>query len=271
MSLRSSSFLLVIVSIATFLALPGMALADAGSVIPMGDLEQWTVFSLGGSKATDQLGNGTSISGELGVAGNGKVTLSGNAIVNGNLCYRSNGKLSMAPGATVTGGIYNDEDSLLDNDVNFARAAANAALLPPTDPTNNISLNKSNNMSLTGSSGQTVVLDLKSFKMNGSSLLTLTGAADTTFIINVSSQFSLSANARIVLSGGLTWNDVVFNARGVGPKVRLSGDSQFQGMLLATQRAVQIRQNALVSGSVIADSVSLQGTAQLLHPPVVSP
>jgi choice-of-anchor A domain-containing protein len=134
-----------------------------------------------------------------------------------------------------------------------------------------IDLQGSNNLTLSGAPGQTVVLNLRMLRMTGNSTLTLQGSANTTFVINVNRGFSLINAARIVLSGGLDWNDVLFNVRGTGTTVNLSGNSNFQGILLASRRSVQIRDGAILRGEVIADNLQMQGTAQVNHPAVVSP
>ena len=107
--------------------------------------------------------------------------------------------------------------------------------------------------------------------MVGNSTLTLQGSADTTYVINVNRGFSLTDASRIVLSGGLDWNDVLFNVRGPGTAVTVAGNASFQGILLATRRTVQLRDAAVLRGEVIADNWLIQGTAQINHPAVVSP
>src|SRR6185295_15549545 len=99
----------------------------------------------------------------------------------------------------------------------------------------NINLRGWHSTTVTGAPGETVVLSLRDFQLAGHSTFTLQGTATTTFIINVSGQFSLLKNARIVLSGGVQWNDVLFNVRGSGT-VSISGDASLQGILMANGR-----------------------------------
>ena len=175
-----------------------------------------------------------------------------------------------APG--ITGTVYRDQNALLNQETADALALAKAAGgLAATRGTTLINLSGTNSLTLSGAPGETVVLNLRSFAMSGSSTLTLSGSATTSYVINVNRGFSLTDSARIVLIGGLDWNDVVFNVRARGADVQLSGNAMFQGILLATRRNVRMRGFATVRGEVIADALIMQGMSQIDHPPVVSP
>jgi cytoskeletal protein CcmA (bactofilin family) len=76
--------------------------------------------------------------------------------------------------------------------------------------------------------------------------------------------------AKIVLSGGVTWDNVLFNVRGSG-HVTLGGESSLQGILMANNRTVKIGDKPAIMGEVIANKVVLRGGSQIMHPPVVSP
>jgi len=86
----------------------------------------------------------------------------------------------------------------------------------------------------------------------------------------VSSAFSLSGSAKIVLSGGVTWDNVLFNVHGTGSDVQLNGNTSLEGILMATKRKVGLSNMALVKGEIIANKISLSGSAQVIHPPVTS-
>ena len=248
------------------------ASADLGQVIPIGDLERWAAFSLGSEGSGNRLSDNTFVEGDFGAAGNGNITMTDDSTINGDVYYRSNGTLAVAPGATITGSVFNNQNSLLDNGVSEAMAASNAAAaFQSTRSLSEVNGEGTQNIVLSGAPGETVVLNLRKFQLNGDSTLTLQGSANTTYIINVKNQFSLSGNARIVLAGGLDWNDVLFNVRGKGSEVRLSGNSRFEGILLANKRTVRLRDQAIVRGEVIGGRLAFQGTSQVIHPPVVSP
>ncbi len=263
-------FLLALIGCTFFLG--NEVRADLADVLPVGDLERWAAFSLGLNGPGDRLLNHALIDGDLGAAGVGYVALTNNALIQGDLYERRNRLLRFRFGDGITGTEYRDQDALLDQEVGDARAFSKAAGSLTSTRTNKlINLRGSNNLTLSGAPGESVVLNLRSFAMSGSSTLTLTGSATTTYVINVNRRFSLTDSARIVLSGGLDWNDVVFNVRARGSDVQLGGNAMFQGILLATRRSVQMRGFATVRGEVIADALIMQGTTQINHPPVVSP
>ena len=267
---RKNCLLLLVT--ASFFVGAFQASASVATVLPgFGDLDRWGVFTLGNGPSPDWMKNDSLVDGDVGVAGNGDITMTDNARINGNLYYRSNGTLKMSGSATIIGARFHNMDSVLDNAAKQARAASNqAAALRPTSQLRDINLSGSQNITLTGGPGQTVVLSLKSFRMTANSTLTLQGTATTNFIINVGKQFSLAGNARIILTGGVQWNNVLFNVRSDNAGVQLSGNSVFQGILMANQATALIRDNATVNGSVIANKVFLRDHAHVIHPPTMS-
>ena len=247
--------------------------ANLLQVLPeMGDLSRWAVFSLKGGVLGDHLTDNVLVQGDVGVAGSGNIVLKDNATIDGNLYYRSNGTLRLQDNATITGARFNDQDSLLDNGVEEALNASSRAFgLEATRPNTTMSLKGQQSRVITGAPGETVVLKLDYFTMSGNSALTLQGTATTTFIINVKGQFSLSGNAQIVLSGGVQWDDVLFNVRGDGEAASLSGNARLEGILMASRGMVHLRGQSTVIGTVIADRVLLNGNSTVTHPPTASP
>jgi len=117
--------------------------------------------------------------------------------------------------------------------------------------------------------GSTVTLDLQNIVLSGHSTLTLLGDATATFVLNVTNQFSLAQSAKIVLSGGLQWNQVFFNVLGTG-NVSIAGKSALFGTLTAPQRTVRLAGHALVYGTISAQRVIFRQAAQVITPPIVS-
>jgi hypothetical protein len=142
--------------------------------------------------------------------------------------------------------------------------------MPATSDTT-INLDDRQSILIQGAPGETVTLKLKNFRMRENATLTLQGTTTTSFVINVTNQFSLTGNAKIVLSGGVQWNSVFFNVLGQGDPVRLSKQSSLSGILEASQRTVKLRGHATVLGEVIARKVLLSGASQITQPPVLSP
>ena len=90
---------LLLIAVAAPFFLSGItAKANLLSTFPeLGDLERWAVFSLGGNvTATDDNTGTTDVYGDVGVAGNGNITLSGTATIHGDLYYETIGTLTCA-------------------------------------------------------------------------------------------------------------------------------------------------------------------------------
>jgi hypothetical protein len=243
----------------------------------MGDLERWALFSLGaGVSDVDQLSGNNLIKGDVGVAGSGNITMSGNATINGDLYWRTPGTLTMSGNATITGARHHNasSDSQLDNGVSEANAtSAHAATFTSsfaysgiTSITSSITLNAQHDRP-----GNSTVLNLTNFLLSDHSTVTLNGSNTDVFIINVSNQFSLTAQSKIVLTGGLAWDDVLFNIKGTGSNVTLDGQSKMTGILMANKRTVQMAGGSIVFGEVIANKVQLSGNSQIIRPPITSP
>jgi hypothetical protein len=247
------------------------ALAGVEQPIPeAAGLEGWALFSLGAGVSGNSF-SGATVNGDVGAAGNGNVSLS-SAAVNGNLYYSSNGSLQMSGTAAVSGAKIHDQDAMLNNAVAAALAVSAAASdLTPNRSFTSFKLKKTQAATLTGAPGETVVLNLKTFALSANATLTLSGTASTNFIINVKSRFSLLDDSRIILAGGLNWNNVLFNVVGAGKNAQVAGQSSFQGILMANQRTVQVRDRAIVRGQIIANRILLSGATQITRPPITSP
>jgi hypothetical protein len=270
LSISPKSFLPIAASL---ILLGGVqAKADVSDVIPeIGDLERWTVFSLGDGNNFSRAFGHSLIDGDLGLAGNGNFLMGGHATVNGDVYDRSNGTVLTFQHASITGSIFHDQDALLDNGVNEAVAAsAHAFSLTPNRPNTTVKLLGNHALTITGAPGETVVLGLKNFILRDNSSFTLQGTATTTFVINVNKKFSLSGNSHIDLVG-VQWDQVLFNVVGTGQRVSLGGSSDFTGIRMAHDRTIKMKGDATVFGELIANRFKLRGSTRVLHPPVISP
>ena len=255
--------------------------ADISQAVPeFGDLERWAAFSLGGgiidTDTIDSFAGTTDIYGDVGVAGDGNITLSGSATIHGDLYYRTNGTLTLRGNAAITGARHHDavSDSMLDNGVNEANtASAHAASFTSSFAYSGL-MNITSSMTLTAQHdrpGNSTVLNLNSIVLGNQSTLTLSGTATDVFILNVSNQFSLTSQSKIVLTGGLTWNDVLFNIKGSGSEVTLDGQSTVNGIIMANKRTVNLSGGSTVSGQVIANKIKMSGSSRIIRPPITSP
>ena len=116
-----------------------------------------------------------------------------------------------------------------------------------------------------------------STKTNGA-ILTLNGVAGSAFVINVSRNFNIGGGAQILLTGGLTPSDVLFNIRGNNAgttgalNFEIGGDAIVNGTLLAynssgTQRTFTMSgHNTVLNGEIIVNKFIFQSGGHVNHP-----
>jgi len=234
-----------------------------------GRTKQWAIFTLGNNVSLNVNMSGQAlVIGDVGAAGTGNVTVgSSQARIQGSLYQHTGGNLNNS--GTITGSTFQNAatDSLLNQAAIDAQNASDEAwalgVTPAYSSLTNVNLS-GGNITITGSG--CVVLKLTNFVISGHGTFTLAGTAGTSYIINVSNQFSLSNSSQIILGTGIRPQDVLFNVRGTGSQVSLSGSTQFNGILLATKRTVSISGSAQVRGEVIANSVIISGQSRVVTP-----
>ena len=115
-------------------------------------------------------------------------------------------------------------------------------------------------------------MSLSNFVLSGGSTLTLNGAAGSAFVVNITGKFDISGASRILLTGGLTPSDVLFNVRGNNSTFSISGNSIFNGTLLAynssgAQRTLNISgHDTTVNGEVIVNKLLFSSGGHVKHP-----
>lgn len=235
-----------------------------------GQFSNLAIFTLNaGNGDTDILSGNAQVQGAVAVAGSGKISLSNFSQIKGNLSYKTNGTLTKGSTTNITGSIYKNSstDSLLNAGASaalFVSSFANSLNASSGYPT---TINSNSSLSL-NSSGL-AVLKLTDFKLSNNATLTLQGTASSFYVINVQKDFSLT-NAYVKLSGGLTWDHVLFNVRGSSGLTTISGTSEFNGILLAANRTVTLKDNSKLIGAVVANTVNLSGNS-IVRCPTVSP
>ena len=286
-------------------AVSGVNLGDASGGTP----NYWAVFALtGGVSITDAgplplvndpgyPGNGLSsdwwdVLGNVGVGGVGNLTMSASRI-KGNLYIRTGATVVQSSGANIgnAGYVplipgYTSPSSLPTNGLlinaaaNANQASMDASTLannwigagPTTIAQNNAALN----LSIAAVANATYVLHLQDLILSGaSSVLTLSGngQANVNYVINVNRFFSLSAGAKVVLTGGLTSENVLFNVEKTGASTytydtTLGGGSKLDGIILAPNRTVKLTGASIVKGEVIGKAVSLSGYSRVYNPEI---
>jgi hypothetical protein len=249
------------------LGLLGQARADPIDLGTAGP-SNYAVLSIGGGDVAMN-GPGTSV-GNVGITSRGKLSLDSSdpLAIQGNV-YLGN-TASITHPQQVQGTIFTNQDSQLNQ---AAADARNASLVASALAATNSTTSITGSRTITGGPGVNV-LHLTAIDLNGGAIVTLSAPAGGSFIINDSGMFNLTGGSKILLAGGLTPTDVLFNVTGSNVQVALNGGSengmpkaQINGVLLVpnsdinfapgldTPEIIGGRNISLVSGSDVIDHV----------------
>lgn len=282
-------------SVFAALAMSGASFATHAMPVELGaaDPFDWALLSIGGSTVTvnnqslirDLGASGNDLgtaSRSIGIQGRGKLQMSGSGYIAGSVLMGDRATLNITDGNTIGGDVYgrrlrgNPKGNTVHSVSEAAAldAAANAATyyagyyrgLAPTDT----SISEiTGSTTLFAASGLNV-LDLDKLVLGASEVLTLDSQSnDAGFVINVKGDLKLDS-AKILLTGGLGFEDVLFN---VGGKVSLSGGgnaSILQGTVMALKKEIAVSPG-LVQGSLIGKKITLTSSADLDTAPVPPP
>jgi len=121
------------------------------------------------------------------------------------------------------------------------------------------------------------VLSISSINLNQSAL-TLSAPAGSTFVLNISGNITLNGGGQghgLILAGGLTSNDVVYNLTSANANLTTSGGGnaqQINGIVLATGANASVNLHpGQINGEVIARTFTSSSGALVNAPPVVVP
>jgi len=262
----------------TFIANPAYQ-STIGSEINVGNGALFTVSSYGDLNAYDNGVTGPSlIRGNVAVGGSGNFTMSDGDFY-GDLYMHTGGKITYSGPANRHRDMgyqdFTNADTVINAGLqdywNLSASASTTMSLGAAPTTTNFNLaynagtgqytgtvNGGKNYSIT-SSGRTV-LNLQDFVLTSGSF-TLSGTATTTYIINVSHNFSIN-NAHISLSG-ISSSQVLFNVLGTGSQVSLNQGTYMTGILLAAQRKVDLS-GGKVFGRAIGNQVIITSGGQVV-------
>ncbi len=194
-----------------------------------------------------------SILGNVGVLGtsSGNFSDSGVPLI-GSLYLGGSQTANFSGGALPIGGVLTDQGALLSSAASSAAKASSAfSALTPTQTVSGSQITNTTTITA-GNPGGLNVINLSSITLGNGAVLTLSGSAGTEFILNDSGGMALNS-ADIVLAGGLTANDVVFNV--TGNNVQASGgllnESVLAGTILAPNENVQLSPGSF-AGSIIS-------------------
>ena len=260
---------------------------NADGSINVDAAKQFTVLSRGDMSSYDNNITGPSlVIGNVGIGGKGNFSMS-DGTIQGDLYMNDTGTFSISGPAKITGrkhGIHfaapNDSTSqqaVLDKAVNNMNDTSGLSYAAAQENrTYNYTFNgtqaTTSNYLSTVNTGQSmtvvanpfarkVVLNLQDFVMT-SGTFTLQGTTMTTYIINVSRNFSLN-NSKVVLSGGLLASHVLFNVKGTGSQVSLNQGTSLQGIMLAYNRKLDLS-GGKIYGRAFANQVVITSGGQVI-------
>jgi hypothetical protein len=248
---------------------------NADGSINVGSANLFTVLAKGDASFVDDGITGPSkVVGNFGVGGNGNFSMSDGDLY-GDLYMHTGGKATFSGPAnhhgfnTYTMGVDGVINSAIADAISLSNMAASemassaAAYTVNGNHTLLTTVNSGQSMTVADSNpfGSKIVLNLQDFvRTNGT--FTLQGTAMTTYIINVSHNFSLN-NSSVILSGGLLASHVLFNVTGGGGQVSLNQGTQMSGTLLAMGRKVDLS-GGKVFGRVLANQVVITSGGQVI-------
>ena len=272
----------------------GLDLGYAGRIGYMGGTTpEWAIYVYGAGTASSRFNaldissspdaTGLQVDGNIALTGvYSTLTVSGQTSINGDRYEQTTSTELIKSTGTITGSRFSSStiNSQLNSgaaslkNVSIAAAGLTATAGSPTSL--NIGKNQSRIFDNTPFGGK-YVMNLSSFVMGGGNngnggTLTLNGAAGSAFVLNISGAFSLGGNAKILLTGGLTVSNVLFNITGSNSTFSIGGDAIFYGTLLAynssgAQRTLTITgHNTQISGELLANKILLQSGAHVKKP-----
>ena len=270
----------------------GLDLGYAGRIGYTGP--EWAIYVYGAGTASSRFNaldisspptaTGLQVDGNIALAGvYSTLTVSGHTSINGDRYEQTTSTESIKSTGTITGSRFSSGtiNSDLNGGVaslkNVSMMAAGFTATAGSPTSLNIGKNQSRIFDNTPFGGK-YVMNLSSFVMGGGNTnanggtLTLNGAAGSAFVLNISGAFSLGGSAKILLTGGLTVSDVLFNVTGSNSTFTIGGDALFNGTLLAynssgAQRTLQITgHNTQINGELLANRILLQSGAHVKKP-----
>jgi hypothetical protein len=236
--------------------------ASLSSAIPcrgvsLGPAGNYAVLGFNGANVTINLSSGPlMINGNVGVGNNSILNFSSGTIA-GNVDLAGTATLNLSGGTTF---IHGSTSRPVDFSAINAAVQNEVSFLSGLTPTQTFSAGIQNPTTITGNGGQNVILvgGNNGIHLSGGAL-TLAGSSSDTFVFQIpSGNFQFSGNTRIVLTGGVTPNNVFWDIQGSGGQVQTSGNSYTDGIFLVPNEPIQINGGIHNSEFISGDLLSFQ-------------
>ena len=233
-------------------------LEDRAQPVTLGAASSFGVLSINGGHL---ILNSSHLVGNVGLGPNGTSTLQKTDIT-GQFIGDPSAQVDLSKTAKdflVSGGITFESLSQAQADANAA--SASYAALAPTQSFGNLTTS----ITITATQS-TNVITIDSLAYN-SKTLTFSGTADQLFVVNVAGGFTF-ADSKIVLTGGVTADHVIFNFPTAGPTIQLyKSTNVVNGTFLAPNRSLIYHNPASFTGALIAQNLNIHSNANLTAAP----
>lgn len=228
------------------------------SPVDLGVADEFGVLAL---QRTDIDNQNAVISGNVGVSRRGSLQNNRQSIITGNVDEFAARQYSGR--GQVGGSIIVDSALMNQADQDAQNASALASALSATQTFRNIS----RATTITGNGGVNVI----NIRGDITASLTLSGTADDLFIVNVRGSLSLRGSESLLLGGGVTAGNVLYNFTDRNSSVSVRAGS-VNGTVLAPRSDVDLR-GTTVNGEIIAGggSINLSGGAHVNFVPFAPP
>jgi hypothetical protein len=200
----------------------------------------------------------------FGINGGGHLTSEAATVINGTYYKHTGNNSDSISGTNIVGGTISSSVG----DIKLRQAATDAnnastalAKLPPTQTPPNLDL-PSSNVTIPGGSGRNVI-DVPTIDLGNGITLTFLGPASSSFVVNVIGNgggggITLDA-AKILLSGGLTAANVIFNVTGNAP-VLVSGNG-----VVINGIVMDLHGNEKLDGATVNGEIILSGDISMVN------
>lgn len=264
---------------------PYPVFAPDGS-INVGNDSLFTVLTLGNfNNLNNQFTGPSIITGNVGIGGKGNYSMS-DGTLNGDIYMNSFGTLTTSGPATITGHRRGartdqgedgtDQTATLNNAIADAQslAAAAAALantsnyavtqgsftqggsISISNPANNVTINGAMNNPF----NQPIVLSINMINLSNGTL-TLTGNSHTTFVLNITGNYTIN-NSNIVATGGLLASHILFNLEGTATFNMQQGTTA-TGVFIAPNRNVDLS-GGKIYGRLVTNQLTITSGGQVV-------
>jgi hypothetical protein len=237
------------------------------AIFGLGAANPFSVLELGTSAVAIN-GSPGGVIGDVGIAANGSLSLTGSQLITGTV--------SLASAATFMNNSSSTPPAVVNN-ANLSAAISDAqnaqSTLATLTCTQRFGTLQGTQTIQATQSGRNV-LCVQSVALEAGEVITLSAGAfsDVSFVLNVSRQFKLNGGAQIVTDGNVTPSDVLYNVVGKGDPVALTGNSSVDGTLLATARTISLTPGFVHDGAVISGmAIDITGDGKVACPLVCPP